>query len=432
MTIFPSPPKVAIRRLALARGITYSGGNAAFWALSAILYEATTSPVWVAAVALASFSVPAALSPLAGLLGDRFDRKKVMVASEMAGAATFLLMAAVGSPAALLGLRVLASVASAPFAAATSAALPKLVPEDKLERANGALSKAGTAGALIGPAVAGVMLAAGIGSWVFVLNSVTFLISTGLILSVQGDFRPQITKRGGMAAGFAFIRRHAVLRPVSAAYAVIFIGVGISVPAEIVLASEFGVGSLGYAALICLWGVGALIGAELAERLGGVHRQVVLLGAAAFALGLGFLTVSFAPIFAVALLGMASAGTGDGLWEVAQTTLIQRVTPDEIRSRVLAGSEALMQSGIAVGLTISGLITAITGATGAFAAAGVASLAAALILFLRGLPDGAITPTCSRPTAPRAHREAGSRPDSPASKDVRPAPAASPIVVRTA
>jgi MFS family permease len=237
------------------------------------------------------------------------------------------------------------------------------------------------------------MLVAGSGSLVFALNTVTFLISTGLILPVHGDFRPQLTIRAGMVAGFVFLRRHAVLRPVSAAYAVIFVGVGISVPAEVELASEFGVGSLGYAALICLWGLGALIGAELAERLGGAQRQVAVLGAAALALGLGFLTVSVAPLFAIALLGMASAGTGDGLWEVTQTSLIQRVTPDEIRSRVLAGSEALMQGGIAVGLVLSGLITA---TTGAFAAAGIVSVAAALILFLRGLSSVAITPNCSR------------------------------------
>lgn len=392
-----SPCGIAIRRLALARGITYSGGNAAFWALSAILYQRTHSPGLVAAAALASFSVPAALSPLAGWLGDHVDRKQVMVGSELAGAVTFLGMACVGSPAALLGLRVLASAASAPLVPATSAALPKLVPEHRLEEANGALSKAGTAGGLIGPAVAGIMLTLVGGSWVFVLNALTFLASAGLILSVHGDFRPRRTRRGGIVAGFTYLRRNRALRKMSVAYAVIFVGVGITVPAEIVLAAEFGVGSLGYAALICLWGLGAVLGASLAERFGAGQRQMALLSAAALVFSFGFLTVGAAPLFALALLGMASAGTGSGLWEVAQTSFVQRVTPDELRSRVLAASEALMQGGVAVGLLGSSAVVAAAGARGAFAVAGGASLAAALILLFRGLGAAATTPQdCSR------------------------------------
>ena len=425
---------MAVRRLALARGITYAGGNAAFWALSAILFETTGSPLWVAAAALASFSVPAVLSPVAGLLGDRFDRRKIMVASELAGAITFLGMAVAGSPSALLGLRVVASAAAAPLVPATSAALPKLVPDAQLEQANGSLSKAGTAGALIGTALAGLILTTGNGSWVFVLNTVTFLISTALIVSVRGDFRPQRVPRrkGQLVEGFDFLRRHTVLRPVSVAYTLIFIGVGVSFPAEIVLASDFGVGSLGYAALVFLWGLGALAGATLAERLGGLYRHMALLGTAGLALGLGFLTVSFAPYFLLALLGMATAGSGDGLWEVTQTSVIQRVTPDSIRSRVLAGSEAMMQAGVAVGLAISGLVTTVAGAKGAFAVAATASLMAALIIFLRVLPVGAATPNHSRSTAPRVHPEARGRTGSPTSSDGRPAPATSAIAAPTA
>ncbi|HEU5105284.1 MAG TPA: MFS transporter [Solirubrobacterales bacterium] len=432
--LYPTPPRVAIRRLALARGITYSGGNAAFWALSAVLYEATGSPLWVAAAALASFSVPAVLSPVAGFLGDRFDRRKIMVVSELAGAVTFLGMAVAGSPAALLGLRLVASAASAPLVPATSAALPKLVPDALLEQANGSLAKAGTAGALVGTALAGIILTSGSGSWVFVLNTITFLISTALILSVRGDFRPTRTtaRKGQLVEGFGFLRRHPLLRPVSAAYMLIFIGVGVSYPAEIVLASEFGVGSLGYAALVALWGLGALAGATLAERIGGIHRHTALLAAAGLALGLGFLTVSFAPLFVLALIGMAAAGSGDGLWEVTQTSVIQRVTPDSIRSRVLAGSEAMMQTGVAVGLAISGLVTAVAGAGGAFAVAGAASLMAAIIVFLRVLPVGIATPNRSRPTAPRAHPEVGGRMGSPSSSDGHPAPVTSAIAAPTA
>jgi len=378
---------VAVRKLAFSRGVTYAGGSAAFWALSAILYEQTHSPAVVAAAALASFSVLAALSPLAGLLGDHCNRKKVMIASELAGATCFLALALVsGSPIGLLVVRALASVAYAPLVPATNAALPALVGHDNLDRANVAISKAGIAGALIGPAIAGLMLATVGAPIVFMLNTITFLISAWVIYSVKGDFRPIPSRRGEAVAGFTFLRSHRLLRPITIAYGITFVGVGVSIPAEVVLASDFDVGSLGYAALVCLWGIGSLIGASIAKQLGSQPRSILLLACAPIAIAAGFFAVGIAPIFAVALLGMGIGGIGEGFWQVTQTTLIQKETPDGIRGRVFAGSEAVMQLGIAVGLLASGFVTATLGASGAFAVAAAGSAIAASILFLRGLP----------------------------------------------
>jgi MFS family permease len=356
--------------------------------LSAILYEQTHSAAIVAAAALASFSVPAALSPFAGLLGDHHDRKKVMIASEVVGAACFLALAlASGSAVGLLAIRVMASMAYAPLIPATNASLPAVVGPDNLDRANVAISRAGIAGALIGPAIAGLMLATVGAPLVFLLNTLTFLISAAVIYSVSGDFRPSVSRRGGLAAGFAFLRGHRLLRPLTIAYGIAFIGVGVSIPAEVVLAAEFNAGSLGYAGLVCLWGVGSLIGASLAKLSGGQPRRVLLLALAAFVIAAGFMAVSVAPVFSIALLGMGIGGVGEGFWEVTQTTLVQRASPDGICSRVFASSEAVMQIGIASGLLMSGLITAVAGAAGAFAVAAAGSVAAALILFLRGLPE---------------------------------------------
>ncbi len=377
----------AVRRLAFSRGVTYAGGSAAFWALSAILYEQTHSATVVAAAALASFSVPAVLSPIAGLLGDHHDRKKVMIASELAGAICFLSLAlASGSPAALLAIRVLASMAYAPLVPVTNAALPAVVGHDNLDRANVAIARAGIAGALIGPAIAGLLLATAGAPVVFVLNSITFFISAAVIGSVRGDFRASLSRRGELAAGFTFLRDHRLLRPLTLAYGIAFVGVGVSIPAEVVLATDFGVGSVGYAGLICLWGTGSLAGATLARRFEGQPRRVLLVAIAAFVIALGFTAVSVAPIFAIALIGMAIGGIGEGFWEVTQTTLVQKSTPDGIRSRVFAGSEAVMQMGIAIGLLASGLVTAISGTGGAFAVAAAGSAIAAVILILRGLP----------------------------------------------
>lgn len=380
-------PRAAIRRLAFSRGVTYAGGNAAFWALSVILYEQTQSVTVVALAALASFSVPAAISPLAGFLGDRFDRRRVMIASELAGALCFLGLAlAVDWPAALLALRVVASIAWSPLEPATNAALPSLVSEDEFEDANAAISKAGIAGCLIGSAAAAGVLPIFGASVVFLVNSATFLLSAAMIFSIRGDFRPKAEQRDKVSAGFSFLRRHPVLRPVTLAFAATFFGIGLTIPAEIVVATEFGAGSLGYAAMFTLWGVGGLLGASAGNRLKHRPRKVKLIAAACLTVAAGLLAVSAAPIFAIVIFGMALSGVGEGLWEVTQNSLIQRVTRDGIRGRVFAASTAAMQTSIALGLLASGLVTAALNATGAFAVAGAAALAATLILVLDGVP----------------------------------------------
>jgi MFS family permease len=382
-----TPSGVTIRRLAISRGVTSAGGNAAFWALSAMLYQETHSVTLVAVTALVSFSVPAALSPLAGLLGDHQDRRRVMVGSEFAGAMCFLAMAAAtASPAALLGLRVLASIASAPLEPATNAALPSLVPGQELDRANAAMSRAGTAGCLVGVAIAGVMLPYMGGASVFFLNALTFLVSATVIFSLRGDFKPLPTQRGKMIAGFGFLRQEPLLGTLSLAYAIVFLGIGITIPLEVVIADKFGAGTTGYAAMIVLWGAGGVLGAGAGNTLRVRSEKTKVIGFAALGIAAALFAVGTAPNFAVVLAGMAVGGIGQGLWEVTQTSLAQRLTPDGLRGRVFAAIGAAMQISIALGLLLSDVVTAAIGPTGAFAVAGGTVAAAALLLIAVAIP----------------------------------------------
>ena len=83
----------AVRRLALARLISVTGGAAAFAALNFTIYEQTRSAAWLSASLLLTFGVSGLFAPIGGVLGDRFDRKRVMIVSDLAGAACFGAMA---------------------------------------------------------------------------------------------------------------------------------------------------------------------------------------------------------------------------------------------------------------------------------------------------------------------------------------------------
>src|SRR5205823_8981910 len=97
---------------------------AAFLALNFTIYQRTGSAGWLAATLLLTFGVPGLVSPFAGFLGDRFDRRAVMIASDLTSAALFLVMALVRSPGPLLAVAFLTAVAETPFESASAAAIP--------------------------------------------------------------------------------------------------------------------------------------------------------------------------------------------------------------------------------------------------------------------------------------------------------------------
>jgi MFS family permease len=86
-------PRTAVRRLALARVISVTGSAAAYTALMFEIYDQTGSSVWLAAALILTEGVTGLVGPLASVLGDRFDRRTVMIVSDLAAAVCFAGMA---------------------------------------------------------------------------------------------------------------------------------------------------------------------------------------------------------------------------------------------------------------------------------------------------------------------------------------------------
>jgi MFS family permease len=101
---------------------------------------------------------------------------------------------------------------------------------------------------------------------------------------------------------------------------------------------------------------------------------------AAFAAGAaGLALAGSAPLLAVALVGMAVAGAGRGLGDVAAVTLIQARAPDAVRSRVFAAQDGAAHAAFSVSAFGGGLLVELAGARGAFAGAAAFGVGAALI-----------------------------------------------------
>jgi MFS family permease len=369
------------RRLALGRLVSLSGGSAAYIALVAAIYGETGSAIWVSAAIFSSVVASAASAPFAGWIGDRFDRRRVLIGADVAAAAVSLGMAATAKhPAALVALLGLSSVAQAPFEPASAAALPNVVPEADVPRANALVSATSSAGYLVGPLLGGAVLGVGASpATLFAVDAATFIFSALLVAAIGRPFgRGSTEDHPGALAGLRLIAHEPTLRLLVLAGMVSLVGIGIVDVASYPLSLELGGGTAGYGLMTALLGGGGVLGAALAGRIlrAGPARVLV----AAFMAGAaGLALAGAAPVIAIGFAGMAIAGAGRGLGGVAAMTLIQARAPDEVRSRVFAGQDMAAHAAFSLSAFAGGILVQLAGARGAFATAAAFGVAAAVL-----------------------------------------------------
>ena len=187
-------PRSNVRRLAVGRLISVTGGAAAYTALMFTVWDKTHSATWQSVALLLTFGVVGILSPLTGHFGDRFDRRKVMVDLESIAAAVFFADGVRGRAEAVDRPGVRVGDGGVPFWSASAAAIPNLVErEEDIAWANSLLGLGRNAGIMIGPVIGGVLLTTLGASWVFAINGATFVVSVLLTLSVKGDYSREHT-----------------------------------------------------------------------------------------------------------------------------------------------------------------------------------------------------------------------------------------------
>ena len=331
---------------------------------------------------MVTFGTRGLLTPLGGSLGDRFDRRRLMIASELLGAACFASLAFARTPIPLLALAFLATVAETPFFPAASAAVPNLVPAGDLAWANATIAFGSNIGYLVGPALGGALVAAVGATTVFLFNAATFVASTLLVASVAGPFSRHRTEEEsyrGVRAGIVFMLREPQLRTMTMAFAVFALTVGSALVAELPLAASFGVGSTGYGLISTMFGVGALAGSLAARFLNESNERRIMV-ACSFVTAAGFGSVALAPEFALVLLAMLVAGASDGLVDVAVEVIFQRLSPDAVRSRVLAALEAVFLLGLSVSFLFAGPLVDRLGAKASYVLAGVGCSVTGILL----------------------------------------------------
>src|SRR4051812_41446824 len=266
--------------------------------LMVVVFDLTGSAVWVSATLLGSLVLSMAASPAAGVVADRYDRRRVLIASALVQAAAFAALAFATSGWQMVALGAAAAVAYSPFGPALLGAIPNLVAESGLARATAAIAGADQVATLVAPAVAGALLATLGHHAVFALLAACSLAAALAVARVPGRFQSGAHVRTGVRSeareGLRLLAADRIIVATTIATVLIALFAGATLVAEVGLAKDvFHAGDVGYGLLVSAWGLGMVAGSLAVGRLRERRDSLTLfsVGVAAYALGIGLVAV---------------------------------------------------------------------------------------------------------------------------------------------
>lgn len=331
------------------------------WVVLTELSDTSASAVGVT-MAL-QFGPQLLLVPFSGAVADRFDRRKVLLVTQSllmllaAGLGLFLVL----GHAQLWHLYAFAlglGIVNAFDTTSRQAFVSDLVGPAQLSNAVALNSASFNSARLIGPAVAGLLIAAIGSGWVFIINAATFLAVLGSLLAIRSRFAPppaaerRESQLRQLSAGFRYVRhRHDLL----VIFVIVFLVGAFSMNFPIIsstMAVEFGRGASDYGLLSSTLAIGSLCGALLAARRPAARMRVVVI--AVGGLGAVSLVAAFMPTFwsfgaVLVLFGLATSTmltTANGF--------VQSTSDPAVRGRVLALYMAILMGGTPIGAPLVG------------------------------------------------------------------------------
>jgi len=371
----------ALRRLQLA----WAGSIIGSWAYSIALVVYAYDHGGASAVGLIGLIrwIPAAVaSPLAAVLGDRYPRVRVMLASDLLRAAGLAAMAAcvlVHAPVAVVYLLASAvAVTTTAFQPAEAALLPSLArsPEE-LTAANVSSSTIESLGFCVGPALGGILLAVSSTWVVFVVTASTFLWSALMLTPLLRVTEPPLTRErprllDEATAGFRAIGRDPRLRLVVglfSAQTLVNGAFGVLIAVSALQLLDLGPGGVGY--LNAAVGVGGILGGLVSLALVGHRRLATTFGIAVAGTGAPLILLGGVPSTVAALVAFGLIGFANIICDVSGFTILQRGTPSDVLARVFGVLHSLFYVTVALGAVLAPVLIHSAGARWTLVAVGV-------------------------------------------------------------
>lgn len=387
--------------------VSITGSQMQLWALYWHLRTLSDQPMVISGIGLARFLPVILLSLIAGVVADRFNRRKIAIFTQLAlGLVAMTLGIATASKLVTLlmifSLMALQAVVVAFDGPARQALIPSLVPRQDLANAYSLTSIASKVGGIVGPAIGGMVIAFWGLQWAYWLNAVSYLAVIVALLGMR--YVPELNADRkmdlgadpnlgvGRAAfrqireGIEFIRNSPIILSVMILdfFGTFFSSANTLLP--FVARDILHVGALQYGWLSSAQAIGTLsIGVYLSQRSKLLRQgmliiiSVALFGAATIVFGLS--TSYWLTLFALILIGVF-----DGLSSIIRNTARQILTPDEMRGRMMSITQIFFKGGPQLGEVESGLVAQILGVPFAIVSGGVGCVLATWIV-VRKIPQ---------------------------------------------
>jgi MFS family permease len=335
-----------------------------------LLYELTNSPVQLGLNGVFRAVPSIGLGLVSGTFADRYDRKRLLLWTQLVlGLVTFLLAMLDHSghiqPWHIYSFTFVSATVGSFDGPARQALFPSLIPRSVLPNAVALNSLLWKGAALIGPTLGGIAISLMGTSGAFYANAASFLFVVGALLLIRSpspepeasrDFLREVTLGWSYVVSRPIILGIMIMEAVSSVF-------GVNHAMLTIFASDvFRVGAHGFGFLQSSRGLGAVIGSSFFIGMGQRRDHGKILLASAILYGLGFAIFGLSPSFMLALVLLAFVGATDTIWAASRGTILQLITPERFRGRVM-GVFQLSNRGLhPLGQTQTGLVVPLIGA----------------------------------------------------------------------
>ncbi len=354
-------------------------------ALAWLVVELTHSPIAVGALAFCRFIPFTVFGLFAGVLADRIDNRRLVIttqATSMAFSAVLAVLVLTGSATLWMvyALAILSSSAIVFDAPGRHALTFQMVGRQELPNAVALNASLFNGSRVIGPALAGVIIAAwGVGIC-FAINTISFLaVLTSLLLMRESELVP-VKRAGepptvfrGIREGLGYVWRSPQMRLVLAIVTVVStVGFNFHVILPLLASDTLEAGPEVFGILSAFFGGGALLGALMSASFGRASWKVLVAGTGGFSLAL----LALVPVDAVAPAALLLFVTGMcfTLWTSNAAAILQLNAPDHLRGRVVSLYLWAFAGLAPLGGLLAGWLTEVGGTSLAFGVAGITGL----------------------------------------------------------
>ena len=322
-----------------------------------------------------------------GVLADRYRKRRILVFTQIAMGLLALALGLLDLTGAvqLWHVYALASalgIASAIDAPVRQAFVTELVGPSLLANAVGLNSATFNFARVLGPAVAGVLIAATGTSWVFLINATSFLAVIACLLAMQENDlyvgKPAARQPGAIREGFSYVRRRPELMAIIGLIGIVgMLGFNFQLTSALLTKNTFHHGASSYGLISAVYATGSLLGALVSAKRGRVGRRRLVFVAAA---GYGVIEIlaGLMPTYWAFFALLVPFGFATMTFSNAANTTVQLGVAPSMRGRVMALYIMVFLGGTPIGAPLIGWIAEVAGPRWSLITGGIASASAAV------------------------------------------------------